>query len=344
MSHSHYAAEKAILTSHARIIFAAPHNTRHAPLYSPDLLSFTIYPTSQSDIAQNEFLWHAVNDSSFTLSAGRRLVSRRLPISHPHLAGTPATLFGIALPEPLAQFLETVSLSEMHRSVVYMLADAAQAEDDIGLRFMRSTLAPNVWVALRKFIRSTRPFRNGVQCTSASFMLDTALQTAYEHDYWSIDVEGAIFLPKRHIAFNCISNDARAAAVLASLYQDWATYTANELIWEVSLPEDAPTDSSRASARRKVALETMMRLVRQGRQTEMWQRVDALRQCAQNQSSLFGKLPFQVVEHFLVPRIVLDSDDCVSQRHSEMVAQLKRDIAKEHAAMQAAHTESLSSA
>lgn len=176
-------------------------------------------------------------------------------------------------------------MDEMRRSVIYMLADAAQGEDEDGLRRMRRALDPGVWNALRALLIRTRAPGLSPCISKASFMLDKALQSAQKHDYWKIDVDTALFVARNPTeAYDPLGLDKALAQVMASLYADWGAYHS---IWSG-----------------REVLGTMMRLVREGRQTEAWERVDQVRQCADRRGSLLAVLPRQVVDHLLVPMVL----------------------------------------
>lgn len=320
MSHREFPEEKQTITSNTHIVFATPAQPTATPLVSNNLLSFTIYPTTAADLADNEFLWHVIRDASFTPTAAHPVLSRRLALTYTSLPTSSVRLFALAFPTPLASFLRAVSLEEMHSSIIYMLADAAQGEDEAGLRDMRNHLAPTVWTALGALMRRSGFDVGGLSCSNASFMLDAALQTAQAHDYWKIETDAALFVESSHISTfeqQCdpahLSHLRAHATVLASLYRDWATYASHTLIWESFLQTANPAPA-RQRARRNAALDTMMTLVRQKRHSDTWERVRELRRCAETHGNFLASLPPQVVEHLLIPLLVLDHHHPLSIR------------------------------
>jgi hypothetical protein len=227
------------------------------------LLTFNVYPRSDRDVARNELLWRVVRDSSF-LSAELDPHLARTPMQPDH--NTPnmgvAVVFALAIPLKLVHFLEVVTLDEMHNSVIHMLADAAQGEDEDGLQLMREELSPTIWSRLEPVLleesacccvsrpaqpppsSSTPPAgdrspcaRQGVMCNKfASGMLDMALQSSHAQNYWSVDIQGTWFeicpppqqqhgdTQSEKNPNNQTTHNNDRAAITHSLYLDWRVY------------------------------------------------------------------------------------------------------------------------
>lgn len=344
MSHLQYGTEKAaLLASGATVLFAidAPPPSFYNPLLANDVLSFTIYPTSSSHLAANDFLWRVVHTRKFCSS----LLATLLPRNPSH-----CTPFALTLPKPLTRFLSAVTLSDMRAAVIYMLADAAQGEDPGGLAKMRSELPHSVWRRLTSLMEQTAAQRRagfGVAegapagITRASFLLDAALQTAPSNDYWKISIDVGIAEPmmlgttpiveaplgQRELGRKCtryflqrradiLESNGRdvgpkQAHVLLSLYEDWRKYTIvcgsceSPKIW---IPSNVGLES-----RYRRALLLMTQLVGSNCQAETWQRVAALRSCAREKTSFLSWLPCQIIEQILVPVVVIQDGQAASE-------------------------------
>lgn len=266
-----------------------------------------------------------------------------LPPSAPKLP-----VYVIAIPSQLARFLQAVTLPDMHAAVIYMLADAAQGEDTKGLAQMHRDLPPSVWSDLVDLMERTVAQRMagwGVadgaspEITRASFLLDAALQTASKHDYWKVQVEVGFVQPimlgglhlnsmesdgqeiaefcwtyvmKRHAEAQAeagIDLIPRTALILRSLYQDWCRYV------------EICASKWRRSEACKVALELLNRLVETDRQRPLWEKINVIRDSAENAGSFISWLPPQIVEHVILPNVVVDEGN-------EAVAEKKRKIAE----------------
>lgn len=310
---AHPDALQQLLHSKHTLLFAVSGRPRGAhTLVSPHVIAFTIYPRSAQDVCANEFLWHAVRNSAFDQRDVRSLAPRA------------ANMYALCLPPQLAAFLSAVSLEEMHRSVLYMLADAAQGEDEQGLQTMHQDLAPDVWKALQQLmacgVGQTAAAHAQHQTASAarhcishaSFMLDEALQSAQAHNYWKIEVQAALFVDETHMLYESATLQLQQrAALIQSLYHDWRHITTNCLIYERDLGARRPNGSnsrcSRERTRNKAILNTMLRLVREDAKHDMWQRVRTVLLCANRRGCLLATVPTQLIRHILIPYIVIDA-------------------------------------
>lgn len=345
MSYSQYAREKAtLLASGNALLFATdaslPFLYESALIH--DLLSFTIYPTSDAHLALNDLLWQLAHAKTFSAPMLSALLPQCAPSHIP---------FAIALSMPLARFLSAVSLSEMRAAVIYMLADAAQGEDAEGLDKMRAELPSSVWGRLTALMEQTAGQRTaglGVGegappgITRASFLLDAALQTAPCNDYWKISVDVAFAVPVEsggvltnsdpddsEIAEECdwrcvprpvCARDARgnksseSAVILQSLYTDWRRYAD---ICSGIRPSPSKGTAESIHSRYTHAFALMTQLVGTSRQGQTWQRVEALRCCARKSGSFLSWLPCQIIEQVLVPRVVIlegkDAEDTLKK-------------------------------
>lgn len=342
-SHQEYAYEKKrLLASGALLVFPTdgppPHFT--TPIISPGLLFFTIYPTSEKDIEINELLWQMSQNTYFAQEDIVKVLPSTAP-KHP--------TFSVLIPSQLARFLTAVTLEEMRAAVIYMLADAAQGEDPKGLAQMHADLPPCVWRSLNCLMDETLVRRNagwGVAegaaagVTRASFLLDAALQTAPNQDYWKIQVEIGFAKPimtpiTRHYPLALTSEESidlsirslrifttlkaeddaakhggegpKRAQVLHSLYEDWYRYSAI-CSWIPKRPFDlgAPTrKSEKFSLRYRSAFTLMTCLVECDRQRYTWERVRSLRLCRNDKKSFVSWLPQQVVDQVITPMLVM---------------------------------------
>lgn len=162
--------------------------------FDPAFTYFTVYARTTSEIAVNNLLWRCVQDSSFPSTAWRCFAKEAT-----------STLIALAIPHPLKQFLEYATLEEMHESILVMLVDAAQGEDDDGLAKMRTELAATVWdqvadrlaristfASKQTSMRSHATSHINIRCIS---LLDRALQAAGEDNLWRISVRSTSFEP-----------------------------------------------------------------------------------------------------------------------------------------------------
>lgn len=341
-SHKEYASEKkSLLGSGTLVVFPTdgPPPQVTTPTTSPELLFFTIYPTTMQDLQINELLWHMSHNTYFF----QRKLATVLPPSAPK---HPA--FAVVIPAQLARFLASVTLNEMRAAVIYMLADAAQGEDPKGLAQMQADLPSCVWRSLTCLMEQTAAQRNagwGVAegasagITRASFLLDAALQTAPSQDYWKIQIEIGFAEPmmigngnvpltlatreKRDLGIRCLrvlsklkaDEDAsngdnmgpKRAQVLHSLYEDWCRYSAI-CSW---VPPNSCGERSRTgereevSSRYKDAFTLMTCLVGCDGQQYTWERVRSLRLCMSDTRSFVSWLPTQIVDQILIPMVVI---------------------------------------
>ncbi|PXF40753.1 hypothetical protein BWQ96_09515 [Gracilariopsis chorda] len=269
LSYEQFPFEKASLSHTHYLLFPpssyTPHPDHHA--YSTSaLLRFTIFPTCEQDLQRNDLLWHAVNAYSLCVP------SHLQPVLHPLRSFPEASIFALGIPHTLAAFLHNVSLWDMRQAVIYMLADAAQGESEQGLYHMRHTLCPPVWNALRNVLLGRH--KPSPTVDKASFLLDSALSSENSHDLWAIDVITAVSGPT--------TLPWMSGTILHSMYKDWMLYTA-------------------CISDQRAALLAMVRLIRQGRQIQVWQRVHAIRLCATTSTSFIHCLPEHIVEFLLIP-------------------------------------------
>lgn len=346
-SHKEYASEKQnLLGTGTLVLFPTdgppPHVT--TPIVLPDLLFFTIYPTSEQDLYINELLWRMTQTSCFSQTK----VAEVLPPNTPNCSA-----FAIAIPTQLACFLSSVTLSEMRSAVIYMLADAAQGEDPKGLAQMHADLPSCVWRNLTFLMEQTVAQRNagwGIAegatpgITRASFLLDAALQTAPSQDYWKIQVEIGFAEPmmmgnvpltlvsreKKELGRHCLrvfsklkaEEDAaqgvdlapKRAQVLHSLYEDWCRYSAI-CSWVPHISRRGCAggrDQEETTSRYKDAFTLMTCLVGCDGQRYTWERVRSLRLCMSDTTSFVSWLPAQIVDQILVPMIVISDGEAAT--------------------------------
>lgn len=348
-SHKEFAPEKKkLLGSGTLVVFPTdgPPPRTTTPSISPELLFFTIYPTSEQDLQINELLWHMCQNTHFS----QRKLATVLPPSAPKHPP-----FAVAVPRQLARFLSSVTLNEMRAAVIYMLADAAQGEDPKGLTQMQKDLPSCVWRSLTRLMEQTAAQRHAGWCvadgassgiTRASFLLDAALQTAPNQDYWKIQVEIGFAAPivlgnlprgptgrrNRDLGVSCLRAvailkaeeeaskkgcaGAKRARVLHSLYEDWCRYSAI-CSW---VPPSSCAEGSQlkehqeTSSRYKDAFTLMSCLVGCGGQQYTWERVRSLRQCMNDKQSFVSWLPSQIVDQVLTPMIVIADGQAATPR------------------------------
>lgn len=346
-SHKEYASEKQnLLGTGTLVVFPTdgPPPQVTTPIVVPDLLFFTIYPTSEQDLYINELLWSMAQTTCFSQAK----LAEVLPPSAPKCAA-----FAIAVPAQLARFLSSVTLSEMRAAVIYMLADAAQGEDPKGLAQMQADLPSCVWRSLNCLMEQSIAQRSagwGIAeaatpgITRASFLLDAALQTAPSQDYWKIQVEIGFAEPmmmgnvpltlvsreKQELGRHCLRvfNKLMAeeyatkgvdlaptrAQVLQSLYEDWCRYSAIcSWVPPNSRRGCARTgDQEETTSRYKDAFTLMSCLVGCDRQRYTWERVRSLRLCMCDTASFVSWLPAQIVDQILVPMVVISDGEAAT--------------------------------
>lgn len=216
-------------------------------------------------------LWHAVKHSSFPTPQYHQ------PSLTPFQPLPQAHFFSICVPHKLAAFLNHVSLVEMRQAVIYMLADAAQGESEQGLQHMEKTLAPTVWTALKSAINGTAIPSPVVD--QASFLLDAALTADHSQDLWRIEIVAGIFAPGNLPWMN--------GTVLASMYEDWSLYTPY-------------------FKEHRLSLLSMIGLIRQGRQADVWERIYTILLCTRLESSYISLIPDHIVESLIIPYVLYD--------------------------------------
>ncbi|KAI0563566.1 hypothetical protein FGB62_37g120 [Gracilaria domingensis] len=223
-------------------------------------------PCSKRHLQENEFIWWAVNHRS--LAVPNHLQS----LLHPLPTVPEATAFALAVPSKLAAFLQQVSLPDMRRAMVDMLADAYRSETPDCMLDLRNRLEPTVWhemtAALNGQLGITR--RSEVACV----LLDLVMESYHPDDGWTIQVTTALSGPPA-LPF-------LGGVVLHSMYQDWMLYL-------------------RYIRNSRHAWNTMQKLTHQGRQAQVWERVRAILFCASLQQSYVSMLPAQIIESVLIP-------------------------------------------
>jgi hypothetical protein len=190
--------------------------------------------------------------------------------------------------------------------------------------------------AARRSRTPTKLRRGQDSCLFASYMLDQALQKAEEHDYWRIAITGATFEPATAAATAASSapHENDQAVTMHSLYNDWQLYAQSCMIAEaprvrggtggggrrcaarplspvvgpggISRPEATGASARRTRAERRQVRQTMMTLVLERRQAETWARAAAVLACADDDGSYFATLPHHVVQHCILPKVVLE--------------------------------------
>jgi hypothetical protein len=245
----------------------APGGVRH----HDTLVTFNVYPRSDRDVELNELLWRVVRDSSFKSTELAPYLARKRKSPDAPIG----VVFALAIPLKLIHFLEAVTLEEMHSSVIHMLADAAQGEDEDGLELMRHELSPAIWTRLEPVLldesgccesRADLPTsdaagdhssceRQGVMCNKyASSMLDMALQSSHAQNYWSVDIQGTLFEPYHQAHCDTHSDNARQpshnndrAAVTHSLYLDWRVYARVCMVMDTTISNISSASADQSS-------------------------------------------------------------------------------------------------
>lgn len=350
MSFHEYAAEKlALLDCGVYHLFRRGEDNaaqqKKSVVFSPVLTAFTVYPRSEQELRNNEMLWRVVQESSFQDTDVEDLC--------PDEMGG-AQIFALGYSIDLVRFLQSVSVEEMHQTVVYILADAVYGESDEGLQKMQQELAPSFWASLQNVVfeknahgsdalqQNTNPrawTKPPLCIRRASFMLDEALQGAKDHDCWRMEINGTLFVPQNDIATKqdreknpqgskpllpiadwCMET---RAMVVHSMYLDQIRYSESCLALRINCERSGgspvyhprqiaahnvnQTRSLRTKARRRVILETMMRLVRQQGQVETFERAKTVLLCANRSASLLGQLPSHIVRQLLIPLMIADA-------------------------------------
>jgi hypothetical protein len=203
--------------------------------------AFSVYPRTDREVELNELLWRIVQESSFRSAELAPFLVRKRKSSD----ACRGVALALGIPAKLIQFLEAVTLDEMHSSVIHMLADAAQGEDEEGLQLMRDELSPAVWARLEPVLlqdstccdpkdsgetiaRRSPEGSKDLTCNKfASGMLDMALQSSHAQNYWTVEIQGTFLEPsadgksdsnRKFIGPTAYSNDR--AAVIHNLYLD----------------------------------------------------------------------------------------------------------------------------
>lgn len=167
----------------------------------------------------------------------------------------------------------------------------------------------------------TKLRRGQESCLYASFLLDQALKNAQAHDYWKIAISGATYIevdgPQRVIF------DSPYGFMLDNLYQDWQIYAKSCMVSEnrinfarereefdgqelkCSGPHHARSTQAICVQRGRV-LRTMMKLVHERQQEDTWVRARTVLQCADSRTSLLGRLPGQVVQQCIIPKVLIE--------------------------------------
>lgn len=209
-----------LFLSGARLSFPSPRllpkSFSSLSVSSTTALSFTIYPRHAADLELNRLLWRLIR----TPLLDPVLIRRHLSLaSAPSPDGFP---FCLSIPPPLARFLETVSLQEMHLAVIYMLADAAQGEDASGLAEMRRELPTEIWDDVWAIVTADESCCGEEEDASgrvghASHLLDIALSlTAATENYWRIPVTLRMM--------GADGEKGETAGVALSAWVDWWMY------------------------------------------------------------------------------------------------------------------------
>jgi hypothetical protein len=358
------------------------------------LEAFTIYPRNDRDLVVNELIWHSVKDSSFRSDAWP---TRPGAAEHAHAIGDQARLkhgnatavFALGIPDQLVKYLQSVTLDEMHDSILCMLADAARSEDESGLQLMENDLAPSMWDDLTFLLRegqtqrqrkrqknvpqpvsllasssetyatnyssgagplptaltSNMLWRGQESCMFASYLLDQALHSAKEHNYWQIPITGATFELATEQA---TAHDNDQAIVLHSLHSDFHLYLTNCMI--APKPPVSATTSNRGTKRsasplvptlgsgavdhlhgesidtsrrthieRRQVFSTTMTLVQERHQSETRARAATVLSCTKRPDSYFASLPHHVVQHYILTKVVLE-ELCPAEADAKSVA------------------------
>jgi hypothetical protein len=114
-----------------RALFTSPKSPLLAHLrLDRTLISLNLYPRTSDDIALNSLIHASASSASFESSTLGAL-----------LGTTPVLL---ALPATLSRFLQTISLAQLHVSILEILTLIAEDEDPAGLAAMGEELEPSV--------------------------------------------------------------------------------------------------------------------------------------------------------------------------------------------------------
>lgn len=214
-------------------------------------------------------------------------------------------------------------------------SDGMELENDISDR--TSTMATES--------QSATLWRGQESCMYASYLLDQALHVAQDHDFWQIPITGATFEPTDELATDTHDNDQ--AVMIHSLYNDWQLYAKNCMIASPPTPTtsitgghtrppsplapalgpngmlrvEEPTASTiRRRTERKQVLSTMMTLVQEQRQGATWARAATVLSCAKRSESYLASLPHHVVQHCILPKVVLEEECPAAADETKSVA------------------------
>lgn len=101
---------------------------------STEVAGYSVYPTTEAEVAVNAFLWRAVAANGFDGAEAAALFLRNVYV--------------LAIPDYLYDFMRAVSMEKSNEVVLFILSTIAEAESPEGLRIMQAELAPSFWAAL----------------------------------------------------------------------------------------------------------------------------------------------------------------------------------------------------
>lgn len=250
--------------------------------------AFNIYPTSATSLLINDILWRTARSAHYT------------PI-HPTLFD--ASIFIIGLTPELHDFLTKVTLPQMHQAIIDFLVllhhQLTCDGDTQGLSRLRQELIPSVWTQVAANIGA---FENGEPTDAKrSQILEHIVQISFMTP-WRVDVFAAY---QPHAATHT-PVDAPCARVMLNMYHDWRVYH-RVLHKRLRLPHRAVAD----------ALE---RAIHAHKSRPVFEQAFAVLQCADSPRSYLARLPRDVIENDVIPRVVRRACEAIPPRTRRFIS------------------------
>jgi hypothetical protein len=267
---------------------------------------FNIYPTTESTLEINNFLWRTVQNGYYDAEMGNSIFG--------------SNVFVLGLPAELYDFLIHVTLPALDIAIIDFLVllhhQLTTDGDAVGVEKLREELLPEVWERVE---RNIGVFDNGEpKEAERAATLEHLVQISFMTP-WRVDVMAGFLNPQdmstllshgphaaseRLPSFGPDSVGVRGSALL-KMYRDWLVY--DDLLCQ------------RLSMKRNAALEAMDRAVYCGRSNQMYLQAAAVVDLCEDLSSWFSRLPIELVERAVVPWVV--------RRNCESIAPRKRQLA-----------------
>ncbi|GAB0490934.1 hypothetical protein MMPV_002175 [Pyropia vietnamensis] len=154
---------------------------------STDVAGYSVYPTTEAEVAVNAFLWRAVAANGFDGAEAAALFLRNVYV--------------LAIPDYLYDFMRIVSMEQANEVVLFILSTIAEAESPEGLSIMEGELAPTFWDALVTHMTDRRRLGRDYQPPLEAFrrMMDGVLDHICSLSAWRAEV-GIGFLTSSDMA------------------------------------------------------------------------------------------------------------------------------------------------